>query len=175
MYAARYPHALATLAVVGAAASGEFMTRAEANARAQSTPAQWAAYRALWDGSLADDAAFAEAFATIRPLYFFDRSLATASVQARAETRHRLAVRRFIIEHEYPRYDCRAELSRIVAPTLVAVGRHDWICPVDQAEEIHRLVPHSTLAIFEHSGHSPQVEEREAFARRLAALHATAR
>jgi proline iminopeptidase len=88
MYAARYPHALATLAVVGAAASGEFMTRAEANARAQSTPAQWAAYRALWDGSLADDAAFAEAFATIRPLYFFDRSLATASVQARADTRH---------------------------------------------------------------------------------------
>ena len=175
MYAARYPHALATLAVVGAAASGEFMTRAEANARAQSTPAQWAAYRALWDGSLADDAAFAEAFSTIRPLYFFDRSLATASVQARAETRHRLAVRRFIIEHEYPRYDCRAELSRIVAPTLVAVGRHDWICPVDQAEEVHRLVPHSTLAIFEHSGHSPQVEEREAFARRLAALHATAR
>lgn len=175
MYAARYPHALATLAVVGAAASGEFMTRAEANARAQSTPAQWAAYRALWDGSLADDAAFAEAFATIRPLYFFDRSLAAASVQARAETRHRLAVRRFIIEHEYPRYDCRAELSRIVAPTLVAVGRHDWICPVDQAEEVHRLVPHSTLAIFEHSGHSPQVEEREAFARRLAALHATAR
>ena len=175
MYAARYPHALATLAVVGAAASGEFMTRAEANARAQSTPAQWAAYRALWDGSLADDAAFAEAFATIRPLYFFDRSLATASVQARAETRHRLAVRRFIIEHEYPRYDCRAELSRIVAPTLVAVGRHDWICPVDQAEEVHRLVPHSTLAIFEHSGHSPQVEEREAFAQRLAALHATAR
>ena len=149
MYAARYPHALATLAVVGAAASGEFMTRAEANARAQSTPAQWAAYRALWDGSLADDAAFERAFATIRPLYFFDQSLAAASVQARADTRHRLAVRRFIIEHEYARYDCRAELSRIVAPTLVAVGRHDWICPVDQAEEVHRLVPHSTLAIFE--------------------------
>ena len=175
MYAARYPHALATLAVVGAAASGEFMARAEANARAQATPEQWAAYRALWDGSLADDAAFAEAFATIRPLYFFDQSLATASVQARADTRHRLAVRRFIIEHEYARYDCRAELSRIVAPTLVAVGRHDWICPVDQAEEIHRLVPHSRLAIFERSGHSPQVEEREAFAPHLAALHATAR
>jgi proline iminopeptidase len=174
MYAARHPHALATLAVVGAAASGEFMPRAEANARAQATPAQWVAYRALWDGSLADDAAFAKAFATIRPLYFFDQTLATASVQARADTRHRLAVRRFIIEHEYARYDCRAELSRIVAPTLVAVGRHDWICPVDQAEEIHCLVPHSTLAIFERSGHGPQVEEREAFTRRLAALHAAA-
>ena len=170
MYAARHPGSVATLAVVGAAASGEFMPRAEANARAQSTPEQWTAYRALWDGSLADDAAFEKAFATIRPLYFFDKSLAAASLQARADTRHRLAVRRFIIEHEYSRYDCRAELARIVAPTLVAVGRHDWICPVDQAEEIHRLVPHSTLAIFERSGHSPQVEEREAFTQHLAAI-----
>jgi proline iminopeptidase len=168
-YAARHPGSVATLAVVGAAASGEFMPRAEANARAQSTPEQWTAYRALWDGSLADDAAFEKAFATIRPLYFFDKSLAAASLQARADTRHRLAVRRFIIEHEYSRYDCRPELARIVAPTLVAVGRHDWICPVDQAEEIHRLVPHSTLAIFERSGHSPQVEEREAFTQHLAA------
>jgi proline iminopeptidase len=175
MYAARHPQALGSLAVVGAAASGDFMARAEANARARATPEQWTAYRALWDGTLADDAAFARAFATIRALYFFDTSRAAASLAARADTRHRLAVRRFIIEHEYARYDCRAELSRIVAPTLVAVGRHDWICPVDQAEEIHRLVPHSTLAVFEHSGHSPQVEEAEAFTTQLAALHPRAR
>ena len=102
MYAARHPGSVVTLAVVGAAASSEFMPRAEANARAQSTPEQWTAYRALWDGSLADDAAFEKAFATIRPLYFFDQSLAAASLQARADTRHRLAVRRFIIEHELP-------------------------------------------------------------------------
>src|SRR5262245_19158669 len=151
------------------------MARAEANARVQATPEQWTAYQALWDGSLADDAAFAQAFATIRPLYFFDKSRAAASLAARAETRHRLAVRRFIIEHEYARDDCRRERSRILAPMLGAVGRHDWICPVDQAEEIHRLVPHSTLAIFEGSGHSPQVEEAPAFAKQLAALHATAR
>ena len=175
MYAARYPQAVTTLAVVGAAASREFMPRAEANARAQATPEQWIACRALWDGSLIDDAAFERAFATIRPLYFFNKSLALTSLLARADTRHRLAVRRFIIEHEYARFDCRAELAQIAAPTLVAVGRHDWICPVDQAEEIHRLVPHSTLAIFEESGHSPQVEEADAFAKQLAALHAAAR
>ena len=34
------------------------------------------------------------------------------------------------------------------------------------------MIPHSELAIFERSGHSPQVEEREAFTRRLAASHA---
>jgi proline iminopeptidase len=170
MYAARHPAALRKLAVVGASASHEFMPRAEANARRQATPEQWTAYRSLWDGSLADDASFRRAFETIRPLYFHDKALAAAANQARADTRYRIAVRRFVIGHEYPTYDCRAELSRIACPTLVMVGRHDWICPVDQAEEIHELIPHSELAVFEASGHSPQVEEREAFTRRLGAF-----
>jgi proline iminopeptidase len=170
MYAARHPGSIRRLAVVGSAPSHEFMPRAEANARRQATPEQWAAYRSLWDGSLPDDAAFRRAFETIRPLYFHDKTLATAANEARAETRYRLAVRKFVIAHEYPTYDCRPELGRIACPTLVMVGRHDWICPVDQAEEIHKLVPRSELTIFESSGHSPQVEEREAFLARLAAF-----
>jgi proline iminopeptidase len=39
---------------------------------------------------------------------------------------------------------------------------------MDQGEEIARLVPGAELAVFEHSGHSPQIEERAAFTRRLA-------
>ena len=172
MYAARYPASITALAVVGAAASHEFMPRAEANARAQATPEQWAAYRAMWDGSLRDDEDLRRGFETIRPLYFFDKRLAAASNAARATTRYRVAVRDFIVRHEYPAYDCRAELPRVRCPTWVAVGRHDWICPVDQADEIHALIPHSTLTVFERSGHSPQVEERDAFTRELAAFFA---
>jgi proline iminopeptidase len=159
MYAARYPASMRRLVVIGAAASRDFMPRAEANARARATPEQWRAYRALWDGSLPDDAAFRQAFETIRPLYFHDPRQAAAANQARADTRYRLDVRKFIIDQEYARYDCRPELARLRCPTLVMVGRHDWICPVDQAEEIHRLVPGSELAVFESSGHSPQTEE----------------
>jgi proline iminopeptidase len=170
MVAARHPRSLRALAVVGAAASHEFMARAEANARARATPEQWAAYRSLWDGSLRSDEAFRRAFETIRPLYFHDQSLAAAANAARGDTRYRLAVRDFVIQREYATFDCRAELARITCPTLVMVGRHDWICPVDQAEEIHRLVPHSELTVFERSGHSPQVEEAEAFRGRLAAF-----
>jgi proline iminopeptidase len=168
MYAARHPSSIRTLAVVGASASRDFMRRAEENARRRATAEQWAAYRALWDGSLADDASFRRAFDTIRPLYFFDPARAVENGAARADIRYRLAVRKFIIEHEYATYDCRAELARIACPTLVMVGRHDWICPMDQGEEIARLVPGAELAVFEHSGHSPQIEERAAFTRRLA-------
>jgi proline iminopeptidase len=170
MYAARHPASIRGLAVVGAAASRDFMTRAEDNARRRSTAEQWAAYRALWDGSLKDDLSFKYAFDTIRPLYFYDPDRAAENSAVRADIRYRLAVRRFIIEHEYASYDCRAELPRIACPTLVAVGRHDWICPVDQSEEIARLVPGAELAVFEQSGHSPQIEERAAFTRRLAAF-----
>ena len=168
MYAARHPSLIRTLAVVGASASRAFMRRAEDNARRRATAEQWAAYRALWDGSLADDASFRRAFDTIRPLYFFDPARAVENSAARAGIRYRLAVRKFIIEHEYTTYDCRAELARIACPTLLMVGRHDWICPMDQGEEIARLVPGAELAVFEHSGHSPQIEERAAFTRRLA-------
>jgi len=170
MYAARYPSAIRSLAVVGAAASRDFMARAEDNARRRATAQQWAAYRSLWDGSLSDDASFRRAFETIRALYFFDPARAAENNAARADIRYRLAVRRFVIEHEYARYDCRAELPRIACPTLVAVGRHDWICPVDQSEEIARLVPGAELAVFEECGHSPHIEQRGAFTRRLAAF-----
>ncbi len=175
MYAARYRQSIAKLAVVGASASRDFMKRADANARRDATPEQWRAYRALWDGSLGDDESFRRAFDTIRPLYFYDQRLATASVAARADTRYRIAVRNFIIRQEYSRYDCRNDLPQIACPTLVTVGRHDWICPVDQAEEISKLVPYAELAIFDRSGHSPQVEERDAFTARLAAFFGEAR
>jgi proline iminopeptidase len=170
MYAARYRASVRALAVVGASASRDFMSRAEDNARRRATAEQWAAYRTLWDRSLSDDTSFKRAFDAIRPLYFFDAGRAAETGAARADIRYRHAVRKFIIEHEYARYDCRAELPRIACPTLVAVGRHDWICPVDQSEEIARLVPGAELAIFEQSGHSPQIEEGAAFTKRLAAF-----
>jgi proline iminopeptidase len=44
---------------------------------------------------------------------------------------------------------------------LVA-GRHDWICPPEFSEEIHRLIPGSDLRGFEESSHSIRVDESQA-------------
>jgi len=43
----------------------------------------------------------------------------------------------------------------------VTVGRTDWITPVSCSETIVSLIPDARLAIFEKSGHSPQIEEAE--------------
>ena len=60
-------------------------------------------------------------------------------------------------------YDLKASLPGVTCPTLVTVGRTDWITPVASAELIASLIPNAKLVIFERSGHSPQIEEAELF------------
>lgn len=52
-----------------------------------------------------------------------------------------------------------------MVPTLVIVGRHDFITNVAMAEEIARDIPNARLKIFEHSGRFALVEEPEKFYR----------
>lgn len=69
--------------------------------------------------------------------------------------------------YSVPRFDVRSRLGEIKAPMLVIVGRHDAVCTVSDAEELHRGISNSELAIFEKSGHSPPSEKPEAFRERL--------
>ncbi|MFI8946438.1 alpha/beta fold hydrolase [Streptomyces sp. NPDC053750] len=61
------------------------------------------------------------------------------------------------------RPDYRDVLAAVGAPVLVVVGADDVYTPVAQAESLHRLVPHSTLAVIEKAGHLPGVEQPERF------------
>jgi proline iminopeptidase len=60
------------------------------------------------------------------------------------------------------RFDLRGELGQITAPTLILAGRHDWICPPEFSEGIHRLIPGSDLRVFEESRHSIWADEPQA-------------
>ena len=62
-----------------------------------------------------------------------------------------------------PGYDLKPQLPGVRCPTLVTVGRTDWVTPVSSAETIASLIPDSRLVVFEKSGHSPQFEEVERF------------
>ncbi|MBK6010938.1 alpha/beta fold hydrolase [Streptomyces sp. MBT53] len=66
--------------------------------------------------------------------------------------------------------DDRATLGALTVPTLVLVGRHDFICGVRWAEELHGLIPGSDLVILENSGHFGHLEEPEAFAKAVTAF-----
>jgi proline iminopeptidase len=60
-------------------------------------------------------------------------------------------------------YNTIPQLHTISCPTLILVGRHDFICPLSQSQIIHEHIPNSRLAVFDHSGHFPWVEEPELF------------
>lgn len=61
----------------------------------------------------------------------------------------------------------RAILPRIETPTLVLVGRYDFVTGVRWAHEIHELIPDSKINIFEQSGHFVHIEEPDAFAQEI--------
>ncbi len=58
-------------------------------------------------------------------------------------------------------------LSRIVAPTLILVGRDDVITPVKDSESMHRVIEGSHLEVIEGAGHVSNVEQPEQFNRVL--------
>ncbi|MGW1255660.1 alpha/beta fold hydrolase [Streptomyces sp. NPDC002513] len=66
--------------------------------------------------------------------------------------------------------DDRASLGALTVPALVVVGRHDVVCGVRWAEELHKLIPASQLLVLEHSGHFGHVEEPERFAGEITAF-----
>lgn len=70
-------------------------------------------------------------------------------------------------------FDDREPLGTSTVPALVVVGRHDVVCGVRWAEELHRLIPASRLVILEKSGHFGHLEEPERFADEVAAFVAT--
>ena len=66
-------------------------------------------------------------------------------------------------EREAPTMDLRPHLKNIKVPTLVIVGRHDFITNVAMAEEMVKHIPTARLEIFEDSGHFAVIEEPEKF------------
>jgi proline iminopeptidase len=61
------------------------------------------------------------------------------------------------------RLDYHSRLKEVRAPTLVLVGRHDPQNPLACSEELAKGISDARLAIFEHSGHHPFVEEPDSF------------
>lgn len=61
--------------------------------------------------------------------------------------------------------DLRKDYARLEVPVYFFLGRHDMNAPTDLAEEYYNLLdaPEKELVWFEHSGHSPWLNETERF------------
>ena len=162
-HAARYPDTVSHLILIVTAAHGGFIPRAQAIVRERGTPEQQAACETLWAGAFRSADDMRQYYAVMAPMYArqYDAAAGTAGRQRALYSPEPLN-HAFGPDGFLRRFDLRGELGRIKAPALIMAGRHDWICPVEFSEEIHRLIPGSELRVFERSSHSIRSDEPEA-------------
>jgi proline iminopeptidase len=111
-------------------------------------------------GRVDDDDDLRDCWREILPLYDFHYD--PVSVERKVDaTPYRYNAHNYAFSKNLPNYDLKPQLPSITVPTLITVGRTDWITPVSCSETIASLIPNSELVVFEKSGHSPQIEEVE--------------
>jgi proline iminopeptidase len=162
-YAIAYPEHTRAMILRDTSADKSNLDRAYENARNQTRiEINWDNFNRYWHGEITDDEDLKQRWADIIPLYDFnyDAEKSNADVEARI---YRHEAHNWCFLYNMPNYDLREQLPNVQCPTLVTVGRTDWVTPVESAETIASLIPNSELVIFEHSGHSPQHEEFELF------------
>jgi proline iminopeptidase len=162
-YAVAYPKHVSAIILRDTAADGSNLELAFESARNQDrVDINWDNFNRYWTGNIHDDADLKARWAEIIPLYDFtyDPVKSNAAVEAGI---YRHEAHNWCFQENWPIYDLKEALPNVTVPTLVTVGRRDWITPVSASETIANLMPNATLVIFEKSGHSPQKEEREKF------------
>jgi len=170
-FAFTYPDSLSKLILFDTSAHlGEFLGDVE-GAVQQFKNEPWfeksyAALKAEWAGEYKTNEDMARLWEEEAKFYF-------KKFDARAEAFHartkdlpiNLMPLKVFNESEAPTMDLRPNIQKINVPTLVMVGRHDFITNVAMAEEMVKHIPNARLEIFEESGHFALVEEPEKFYR----------
>ena len=164
-YAVRYPEHVAAIILRDTSADGSNLELAFENARNQDrVEINWENFNRYWSGNIYDDEDLKARWAEIIPLYDYNYDPEESAKRVEAGI-YRHESHNWCFQENWPTYDLKTQLPSVSAPTLITVGRRDWITPVSSSETIALLVPGSQLVIFEKSGHSPQIEEREEFQR----------
>jgi proline iminopeptidase len=70
----------------------------------------------------------------------------------------------------YTRLSYSDRLGDVRAPALILAGRHDPEAPLQCSEELLQGIPDARIIVFEHSGHSPFIEEASLFAQTVDAF-----
>lgn len=170
-FAFTYPDSLSKLILFDTAAYfGEFLDDLEAAVKEfKNQPwfdESFAALKKEWTGDYQTDDDMAALWAHEVKFYFKQFGEREAAYHAR--TQHlpvRIDPLKTFNDREAPTMDLRPHLAKIAVPTLVIVGRHDFITTVGMAEEMVKHIPRARLEIFEDSGHFAVIEEPDKFYR----------
>jgi proline iminopeptidase len=110
-------------------------------------------------GDVVTDQDFSEIARRVFPLYFRDFWAQEDRLSAlQSEVRGWIAPQR-----AGGLVDDLEELPGVTQPTLIIVGRHDFICGPRWSEKMHTALPHSELVVLEGAGHFGHIETETEF------------
>ncbi len=159
-YALRHPERVSHLLLVGTVPALNYWDEVDAIiTRRQPSPT----VQAAWQTPPTDDVGLATWLTAVAPLYVHPQSDPGILAPLLSEVTFEHGTWARSVEVFNRDYDVTARLDEVHAPTLILVGREDFICPPSQATIMQERIPHAELAVFERSGHFPFVEEAEAF------------
>jgi proline iminopeptidase len=170
-YAFTYPDSLSKLILFDTAACfGEFLSDIAAAVQ-EFKDQPWfedsfAALQSEWAGNCQTDEDMSALWA--REMKFYFKHFGPREQAYHERTKHlplRIAPLQTFNEREAPTLDLRPQLKNVKVPTLVIVGRHDFITNLAMAVELVKHLPRARLEIFEDSGHFAVIEEPEKFYR----------
>jgi proline iminopeptidase len=162
-YAVRYPERVAAIILRDTSPDGSNLELAYENARNQDrVEINWDNFDRYWSGNISDDEDLKARWAEIIPLYGFEYDPVASAARVEAGI-YRHEAHNWCLQNNWPVYDVKQQLPAVTAPTLVTVGRTDWVTPVSSSETIASLMPNAEMVVFERSGHSPQFDEPERF------------
>jgi proline iminopeptidase len=162
-YAIRHPERLRALVLRDTSADHAHNDLALANARASDrVEVDEDKLMRIMEGRIRDNDDFRDCWRELLPLYDFDFDPTTLQARVDSVDYHH-ATHNAAFSENLHQYDVKPYLSDVACPTLVTVGRTDWITPVACSETIAELIPDAQLVVFEKSGHSPPSDEPELF------------
>lgn len=160
-YALAYPTAVSRLIISCSAPSYDIGAEVEEQLVGYGSPEVTAAFAR--ENTMQSDEDMRAIIFDELPFYFAtypEKTRQHAEAWAR-ETIYSAALSSWWGVNQMPLYDVRPRLGELHMPTLVIAGRHDRVCSLHQATIMQQGIPGALLALCEHSGHMPQMEESE--------------
>ncbi|MFX1572735.1 MAG: alpha/beta fold hydrolase [Promethearchaeota archaeon] len=161
-YAIRYPQNISYLILLDTAPAFDYLEEVMINVKNKNPPAEIIA--TLNAPVASSKEGFRDQFKILIPLYFYDFNSGIREMVYKM-------IDRVIMNHEMaalndelmPKFNVSSQLSEILAPTLILVGKDDFICPVSQAKRMNDNIPNSNLHVFKNCGHFPFIESSKEF------------
>lgn len=161
--ALRHPDVVGSLILVDTAASSADMAGAMERLEERYGPEVRVAAEPVFSGDFSEEA-MANFMRLVAPAYVHDPEKVGRVLEAWGRSAFAQEVAAYYFRNLAALYDVRDHLGEIQVPTLVVVGKHDWLIPPSASRVIAEGVPGAELVVIPEAGHFSFIERSGAYA-----------